>query len=419
MRSTRPGWERTGLGRQARLLVGAYIGAALVVVSGCGQAPGAPATPPRLLPIASALTNLATAPAWTESLPGPVTVTVAADASAVAGSSPTGAWAYSADGHALALAGASGSAVWALPRERFVVGPGVSDPPGLALLLNGQGQTLWSENAIGPVVAVAQPDGARVAVLDSGASTATELVLSASGAIRQFSLGAGVFAQFDQAGDALIVDAQHAALYAATGGTSRWTQSLTPDTPPRSFALSQNGSGVTVATTGTDNALYEFDVAGFAPGVAWSQALPPGGSNLLVAGPAGRVAVWGLGGPTTIGTYRQQDGTRLWEDTIPSGSGGATDSEVTAVAFTGDGGLAVAVSGCFGPGGPCVLLLAPDGSPLGEVPMPATSQVTLADDGRAAVAVTPGSSPSASDLIAWYALPTTHAPAIPAGPAGE
>jgi len=382
----------------------------LMLAAGCGQASGAPATPARTLADPTALPTLAVAPSWTVALAGPLSATLAGDGSIVGGSSPSGPWAYTAAGTAVPLVGVTGGAVWPLPSGLLAVGPGVADPAGPAVLLDADGQQLWSAAAVGPVVAVAAPDGGRVALLDAGAGTATELLPGAAGAIQGLSLGAGLSAQLDRAGDALVLEAGRAALY-SPAGVQRWSQPLQPNAPPRSFVLDQNGAGVTVATTGTDHSLYQFDVAGSSPGVAWSAALPPGGSNLLAAGPKDRVIVWGLGGTATLAVFAEQDGIRLWQDTIPAPTTGSADQgtpSIRAAAFTADGGLAVAVDDCLGSAAPCVLLLGPAGRALAVVPLPLASSVTLAANGEAAVTVLPA---AGGEQVAWYALPSHLPPA--------
>lgn|GEM_PF-7020198 len=389
------------MGRPAWLLLMVCTGMAVLAV-GCGRPPAPPAAPPQTLPDPSTLTILSVAPEWTADLPGPVTVSVAPDGETVAGSSPTGPWAYDARGVPLLLHGLTGSAVWALPAGVIVVGPGAADPPGPVSVLSAQGTPLWSAPAVGPVVAVGNVSGDRIVVTDDGADTATELAMGAGGTVRQISLGAGTSAEVGAVGDALVYDAAHVALY-SPDGLRRWTQALNPNTPPRTFALDPGAGGVTVATRGNDHSLYQFLLAGsgFAPSPVWSDPLPPGGSNRVTAGPGGRVAVWGLGGTAALAVYRESDGMRLWQDAVPPAAGQEAPA-LTGLSFTRDGGVVAALSGCLTSGAPCLLVLSPQGSPLGVVPMPAGSRVDLAGDGRAAVAATQLG--GTGERLAWYPL---------------
>ncbi len=401
MRLTRPGWERAGLGRMARALMALCVGTA-IYAAGCGRAPAAPAAPPTTLPDPSTLPFLPAIPAWTVDLPAPVTVSLSPDGHTVAGSAPTGPWAFNAQGVRLPLAGLRGSAVWALPVGRIAVGPGAADPEEPVSVVDAQGKILWSAPAVGPVVAAGNKSGSRIVVADDGAGTVTELAMGADGALGQVSLGRGSSVEIAGNGDALVYSATHVALYSAQG-RARWTQALNVDAPPRTFALDAGATGVTVATTGRDHRLYQFSLAraGTKPTPAWSASLPPDGSNWVSSGPGGRVAVWGIGGTATLAVYRQSDGMRLWQDTVPDGPGQQNPS-LSGLSFTNDGGVVVALTGCVASGAPCLLILSPQGAPLGVMPMPLGSRVEVASDGAAAAAVSAAG--TAVDTLAWYPL---------------
>lgn len=403
--------ERTGVGRPTRQWVGAGI-ALWLGVAGCGRVPAAMSGPVRFVEPA-ALPQMNLAPTWQRSLPGAATLSVAQDGSGVAGTGAGGPWAYQATGRRVSLPTGEGSAVWALSGAHFVLGPGLADPPGTVQLLNRHGVALWSMPAIGPVEAVGNRNGSRVLVLDAGSGSAVESVVRGPGAPGAVPLGTGLSGEVDSAGAALVVSARHATLYSPSGAR-RWTISLTAHTPPRSFVVDRGGSGVTVATVGADHALYQFSVAGRSPGVEWERALPPGGSDGLVAGPGGRVAVWGLGGPATLAVFREASGQREWQDTfLPEGAAGPS-LWISSVAFWDGGGLAVAINRCLPaatspavPGGSprgCVLLLDAHGGVQGMAGLPGGAATALAADGSALVAEWASAGTGAPFRLAWYSL---------------
>ncbi len=389
------------LGRPVRLLVALCMGAA-VYAAGCGRPSAAPATPPVTLPNPSTLPSLPAIPAWTADLPTPTTLSLSQDGKTVAGFAPTGPWAYSAHGIPSPLPSLQGSAVWALPAGRIAVGPGMADPAGPVSVVSAQGTILWSAPAVGPILAVGNAKGDRILVTDDGTDTVTELTLGSGGKVGQVSLGRGTAAAVANNGDALVYSATRVTLYSAVGRTL-WTQALNRDAPPRTFALDAGASGVTVATTGRSYRLYQFAFfrSGTAPTLVWSGPLSPGGIDRVTAGPGGRVAVWGIGGTATLAVYRQSDGMRLWEDTMPVGPG-SSHPMLTGLTFTSGGGVVASLTGCLASGAPCLLVLNSLGAPLGAVPMPLGSRVDLASGGRAAVAIA-ASGPKGATL-SWYSL---------------
>jgi len=410
--------------REAHTLAACALVAALA--AGCGSPPAAPAAPPRTLPPPADLIALPAPPAWTTALAQPLTVSVAADGSVVAGSSPADgrgdvAWAFAASGVPVPLQTAAGGAVFALPGGLVVVGPGVADPPGPAELVDIQGLPLWTGAAVGPISAVGAMGGLRLAIVDSGTASVTELTSPAGGPAVAVAgqglsgLAAGAAVQFDDQGDALVVDAVQASLDAPSG-TQQWSVALTSSTLPRSLALDRDGAGVTVATTGTDNTLYQFAaLPGGRPSVSWSEPLASGGPNLLVPGPRGRVAVLGVGGGATFAVYREQDGALLWQDTVPPAGSGPSPT-VTGLAFLPQGGAAVALSGCGAGGAPCILEVDAHGAPLGRIPLPTGAQVTLAADAAAAAVLVPPAQSAGPSTLEWINLPAR--PAAPPAASG-
>jgi hypothetical protein len=402
--------------------VAASLGIGLFAVVACGSAPAAPVGRPRVLPAADAAVWRALQPeTWSVTLPIPTSVSVAGDGSGVAGAGQAAdgggpaVWAFTASGKSQALPGAQGGAVYALPRGAVLVGPGVADPPGTVTLFTGQG-AVWSAGAIGPVAAAADLAGTHVAILDSGSATLSELRLTSDGGAQTLAvsglrpLGPSASVQFDDLGEALVADAGQATLLGPSGA-ALWSVSLQNGGLPHSFVLDRDGGGVTAASSGADNTLYQVTaVAGGRLDVAWSAPLASGGPNQVVAGPGGRVAVRGVGGTATVAVYRTQDGALLWQDTLDAPAGGGVLPSVDAVAFGPGGGLVMVVSGCDAGGGACLLLVDGQGQPLGKVALPSGGRVTLAASGRAAVDVVPSADGSRATLT-WLDLSSLWAAA--------
>ena len=395
------------MGRRARQWVGAGI-ALWLGVAACGRVPSAAGGPVRFVQPA-ALGRMDLAATWERSLPGAATLSVAPDGSGVAGTGAGGPWAYRATGRRVSLPTGAGSAVWALSGAHFVLGPGLADPPGTVQLLNRHGASLWSTAAVGPVEAVGNRSGSRVLVLDAGSGSVVEWLVRGPGAPGAFPLGTGLSGQVDSTGAALVVAPRHATLYSPTGAR-QWTVSLTARTPPRNFVVDRGGSGVTVATAGADHALYQFSVAGRSPGVVWEHALPPGGNDGLVAGPGGRVAVWGVGGSATLDVFQEAGGQREWQDNfLPEGAAGPSP-RISGVAFRAGGGLAVTLNTCLPPAtsrgapGGCVLLLGEGGGVRGIARLPGGARTALAADGSALGAEWASAGSGAPFRLAWYSL---------------
>lgn len=413
----RAGVRAAGPGRR---LVGAAAAVALCCgAAACGQAPAAPQASPLTLPPLASWPQASATVAWTAPVAAPQDITVAPDASAVAGISfPAGGgqspWAFAADGALVPMGAASGGSVYALSGGLIVVGPGVADPPGTASIFSAVGAVLWQGPAVGPIAAASDASGSRFAIVDSGTGQATEWAAVPGGGIHVVPspglahVGPSASLQFDDAGDALVVDAEHAALYGPAGQT-RWSVPLSSAAPPRSLVVDRGGAGVTAATAATasdGDTLYQFVVGGDGrPSVVWSQPLAPGGANRLVAGPESRVAVIGVGGTATLAVYRDSDGSLLWEDTVPAPPGSDGGSPVVAsMAFTAGGDVVAAVDGCDATGAPCLLLLDGNGRAVCDVQLPAGSSVTLAGNGLAAVVVLPPARAGAPAAVEWLDL---------------
>lgn len=387
-----------------------------VLVSGCGVSRRAPSAPPRVLPPAASLPSLALQPAWSMKLRGPTHVTVAADASVVAGLAVRGggggpvAWARGASGQRVPLA-ATG-AVFALAGGHVLVGPGVADRPGPMRLVAIDGRVLWEHPAVGPVVGASDVSGNRVAVLDTGAAKVVELRVGRHGANplaapALASLDGGTSIQFNASGEALVQTPHRIALLSATGKT-KWLLHLGVGMPSRTLVLDGGGGSATVATRGGSATLYGFRLGGGRPAPRWSVPLPTGGRVRLAAGPGGRVAVWGAGPTPAVAVYADRSGRRAWRDVLSAGGSGAIP-QVRRVAFAAGGTMVVAASGCDAAGRSCLLVLSQAGVPLGVQLLSPGARVRLATDGRAAVAVEPAG--GAQSRVVWYDLPGASRPA--------
>lgn len=383
------------------------VGGAATVLLGlvaCGRPGGSPPVGwPRVLPPFAQWTVVDLAPAWSQPLPGPSSLAVAADGSVVVGATPAGPWAVDASGRPRDLGQARGSAVFPLPAGFVGVGPGVSDAPGTFSLLSSDGTVVWTQRAVGPMVVAGSADGSRVLVVDEGDGAGTLLGVSRSGASPLpapglAALGPGVVAQFDLQDDALVSDLQRVQLLGPSGGAARWSVSTGPAAPSRQLALSPSGAAVAAATGQGDDTLYQFRVQGNAPELMWTQTLPPGGANLLAVAPDGRLAVWDVGGGPTVAVYRPSDGAMLWQDTFAS-SGGAVPT-LEAVAFGPNDGVVAVLDACSG-GAPCLAFLGADGAPLGYVELPAGDRLVLAADGLVAAGEAPASGVSAARVLWW------------------
>ncbi len=409
MRWARLGWESTA--KAWRGGVGAAVACAALAIAGCGSAPAAPTRLPATLADLSSLPALVPAQ-WSATIQPPSTFSIAPDGSAVAGASvPAGGasaapWAFAASGANIPLDGLSDGAVFALSGQSVIVGPGVSDQTGPVTLITPEGRP-WIGGAVGPIYATSNLSGSRLAILDSGSASLRVLRVASDGSVASLSLGgprslgSGASAQFDDVGDVLVADAQQAALVGPTG-TAQWAVPIHANALPRSFVLDRDGGGVTAATSGNDNTLYQFAAPGGRPNVAWTQPLAAGGDNRLVAGPDGRVAIGSVGGTATLAVYRTQDGALQWQDTLPDTADGQTP-RIGALAFGPSDSVVAAVTGCDASGDSCLLLLGPDGSPLGTVNLSAGAKVALATNGKAAAVVAPTADGTATALT-WLDL---------------
>ena len=405
MRWARPGWESTAKAWRGGLGVAAACAA--LTLAACGSAPAAPTRPPAVLADIWTLPTLQPVQ-WSASIAPPSTFSIAPDGSAVAGASvpvdggPAAPWAFTAAGATIPLDGLADGAVFALSGQSVLVGPGISDQTGPVTLITPAGRT-WSANAVGPIFGTSNLSGSRLAILDGGSASLRVLRVSDNG-VQSFSvrsLGSGASAQFDDAGEVLVADAQRAALLGPSGA-QEWAVPLRANALPRSFVLDRDGAGVTAATSGNDNTLYQFAAPGGRPGVAWSQPLAAGGDSRLVAGPDGRVAIGSAGEAATLAVYRTQDGALQWQDTLPSTSDGQTPI-IGQLAFGPNDTLVAVVGHCDSSGDSCLLLLGSDGSPLGTVNLGGGGNVALAANGNAAASVVPGGGGSPASLT-WFDL---------------
>ena len=393
MRWARPGWESTA--KPWRIWLGSVLACATMTAAGCGSAPAAPTRAPVTLPDLSTLRTFQPAE-WSVPIDVPTTFSIAPDASAVAGASAAeggGAaipWGFTRFGATVPLDGLADGAVFALSGQMIVVGPGVADQTGPVTLVTPSGQS-WSTNAIGPIFATSSLSGSRVAIIDSGNASLRVLHVHPDGSASPVplsglrDLGSGASAQFDGLGDVLVADAQQAALFGPAGVTE-WSVPLHASALPRSFVLDGDGGGVTAATSGNDNTLYQFAAPGSRPTVAWSEPLAAGGGNRLVAGPDGHVAIGSVGNSATLAVYRTQDGALQWQDTLPAPSNGPTPALGT-LAFGPHDGVVATITGCDAAGDSCLMLFGADGTPLGLVNLAAGGQVALAANGEAAAVV--------------------------------
>ena len=420
------GAVRHGAAGPARsaLRTAAALGAALVLAA-CGAVPAAPLAPPLVLPPPGALPALGARIAWTAPIAAPEDLSVAPDGSVVAGLSysPTGGqslWAFDAAGGLVPLGTAPGSAVFALSGGIIVIGPGVSDPPGPVSIFSSVGARLWQGSAVGPITATGDPSGSRIAVVDNGSGAGREWAVLAGGGLEPLQGGGmpgvapSTSVQFDAAGSALVVGGRTAELLSPSG-LRRWTARLSAAGPSGPVVLDRDGAGVTAAVSSAGAELYQFTVtAGGQPDVLWSQPLPSGAAPGLVAAPGGRVAAVGAGGAASLALYRERDGSRIWEDTVSAAAGAAGPPAIGGVAFTAGGGAVLSVSACDAAGAPCLLLLAPSGAPLGQVPLPAGTEVTLAADGLGAAAAVPPARSAGPDTLEWLDLEALWARLAPA-----
>ncbi len=340
---------------------------------------------------------------WSQRIPLSSGLSIAPDGSVVAGASlpPSGGvatpWAFTAAQAAVPLDGLTDGAVFALAGGMVAVGPSVADAPGPVTIVTPSGND-WtsSRQMVGPVFATSNVRGTRVAVLDNGSSTVRLLQVAADGSIQPLpspqGLGPGASIQFDDAGDALVAETHHASLFSA-GGMTLWSVPVGASAFPQSSVLDRDGRGVTVATSGSDNTLYQFTAPGNHPNVAWSEPLASGGTNHLVSAPDGRVAIGAAGGLPTVAVYREQDGALLWQDSVSTPQGASSPPEIVGLTFGKADGVVLSLTGCDSAGDPCLVLLAgSDGSALGTVILPPAAQVALAADGEAAAyVVTQGS----------------------------
>jgi hypothetical protein len=377
-----------------------------VAAAGCGGPQGAPPVGwPVTLPSFADWTAAAPVPAWTAPLAGPTTVSLAPDGSGVAGYDGA-AWAFTAAGAPVPLAGARGSDVAALPRALFAVGPGVGDPAGAFTLFTASGRVLWSEPAVGPMVYAGSADGARVLALDEGSASGVLLAVDPAGATRLpapslAADAAGALVQFDAQDAALVAGNEQVQLLGPAGGSPWWDVTVLGAVPSRELALSPSGADVTVATGPGDDTLYQFSLRSGAPSLAWTEPLEPGGQNQLTVAGNGRIAVWGVGNPGTLAVYRAGDGAMLWQDTLV-GAGAAASPSITAVAFGPGDGVVLAAEGCIGVD-PCLAFLSPGGARLAYVPLAAGTGVALSADGTVAVEWNCGPGAAGCE-VGWWPL---------------
>lgn len=398
--------------------MGLALACVTLVAAGCGSTPAAPTRVPTTLPDLSTLPALQPAE-WSARIAPPSTFSISPDGSAVAGAFvPVGGgtaipWAFTRSSATIPLDGLGDGAVFALSGQTVVVGPGVADQPGPVTLITPYGRP-WTSSAVGPIFATSNRVGSRVAILDNGNASVRLVQVNADGSAQALplnglkALGSGASAQFDDSGDVLVADTQQAALFGPTG-VANWVVPVHANALPQSFVLDRDGGGVTAATGGNDSTLYQFSAPGGRLGVAWSEPLPAGGDNHLVAGPEGRVAIASAG---TLAVYRVQDGALQWQDSLGGPLTGPLPS-INALAFGPHDGVVAAVTGCDSSGDACLLVLAPDGSPLGVIALGAGAKVALAANGEAAVVVAAAGNTS---QLTWMDLSGLWQPETNASP---
>ncbi len=393
-----------------RVLGAACFVAALALV-GCTRGGSTPLLPPVVLADPTGLPVLPAVQLWSTTVPMPLTVSMAGDGSAVAGSSldangNPAPWAFNSQGGVIPLPGAVGSAVFALPGSLVAVGPGVADPPGPTTIIGADGP-LWSRATVGPVDVVANATGSRIGVVDDGNDVAAELALNDAGTLtplavpRLDQLGPSAAMQFDPQGHALVVDA-HGATLLGLNGQQLWHLGLNTGGVAYDAVVDADGGGVTAATAGSDHTLYRFALESGRLRPTWVQALPAGGTDQLLGGPPGEVVVVGVGDPATLAMYQTSDGAQRWQVTLPTVAQGAAPPEITGAAVSPAGDVELAVQSCTDTGGSCILKLDGDGQPTGVVDLPIGAEVQLAADGEAAAVVAPGAGAFAT--LSWLAL---------------
>jgi hypothetical protein len=402
---------------RGRVVVG--IAALATLLTACStQRSAAPLGPPQLLADPAGLRQWTVRPAWTVDVGNPAGVSVAADATDVAGFSAgpgdlPAPWAFTSGGARIPLLQAFGSAVFALPGGMVAVGPGVSDPPMPTRLFTEAGRQIWAGASVGPIAVSTDATGSRIGVVDHGAATATELAV-AGGTVTALrapalaALAAGPRLLFGQGRTALLVDAHGATLLAPDGGT-RWHLPVNLAGMRVSARLGASGRGMIASTAGRDAALYRFSAVNGRVRALWQRVLPPGGTDTLAAATGGRVLVLGVGGPGTAALFRTADGARLWQDTLPTVAP-AGGPAVTAGAIGPGGDVVLAVERCLPDGGGCLLFLDSSGIPTGALRLSPAAQVALSGTGGAAGVIGDGAWGKGS--LAWLDL----TPFLPAAP---
>lgn len=390
--------------------------AAAALLTACSTAGRAGTTGAHTLPDPDGLAVAPLTASWSARVGTIQGLAVASDGSVVAGASSDGAggvlpWAYTAAGRTIPLSGALGSEVFALPAGRVAVGPGVADAGSPTMLFARTGGLLWSTPTVGPVTVTANPSGSRLVVLDAGAGSGVEAVVGsrrvqAVAAPVLAATGADVRTSLDAAGQVLVVNSRGATMIASDGATL-WHLGLDLASVRYSVRLDPSGSTLIAATAGEAPALYGFSTKDGRVRAQWSEALPPGGRNQVVAVADGRVLLAGVGNAATIAVYRTSDGAGLWQDVLPTVAG-VTAPTITGAAMAAGGQVVVAARSCLADGQSCLLFLKPDGRPAAMVPLATASQIALAADGTAAaVASAEG---HGVERLAWFDL----SPALPA-----
>lgn len=388
----------------------AALMAALLTACSAGRAQLPP--PPRTLADPGGFPIVALQPVWSAPVGAVGMAAVSSDGSDVVGVSADTAgnaepWAFTAGGMPIPLQGAQGTDLFALPAGLVAVGPGVSDPPTPTSIFSLGGGPLWSiSTTIGPVGVAADPTASRIIVLDAGSGSAVEVAregtaLGALAAPALGTLGAAGAVSFDDNGDALLVNAQGATLISAAGST-RWHLALAMSGVQYSVQLAPSGASLVAATAGASPALYGFVAAGGPPRPTWERALPPGGTDVVAADANGRALLIGVGNTATVAVYRTSDGSRLWEDTLPTVAG-AVPPSVTAAVMAPGGQVVLAAQNCLFNGEGCLLFMNAAGWPTGVMPLPVGTQVALAANGR--VAVLTGDPTVGPRQVAWFDLP--------------
>ena len=388
---------RPGRWRHLRIIVAVLAGLPLLAACSAQGAAVSETTDPQpaIVDLGGVPAPANTAPLWQKTFDAPVQISLAPDGSVATALAPGGLRALGPDGSVLWRAGTGGVAI-ALQGGLVVRGPAPTDNGGQLRLYDSAGNLIWQQPGVGPITAVASPDGNRVAIADDGAGQVW-LVDSnpADAPADAASLPiAGPAALHFTGSDQLVMDDGTQVSVVAPSGA---VKPLCPggcSGPSRSIAAASNASWLAVATRGGDNTLYMFKRDGTA---LWHRSLPSGGQNRLAVGPKDRrVLLYDLGTAGGLAEVSTSTGLERWAVNLQAG--GAAVPAVAATFLPSGGVLVLAqnASACY------VVALDAFGNPLAALPLLAGATVDLTGTRDAALVATDNTTGSAS--VDWYSL---------------